>query len=91
MVTYPDPNLEEDIFDVGTEGSGTDIVQPENIGRVTTNTGSGVNTMPTTLPGSIFTNLPDPGPAPELNLLPLLLDREAFSDRDWETSKNTPR
>ena len=49
MVTYPDPNLEDDIFDVGTESSGTDIVQPENIGRVTTGTGAGVNTMPTTL------------------------------------------
>ena len=80
MVTYPDPNLEEDIFDVGTEASGTDIVQPENIGRVATGTGTGVNTMPTSLPGSIFTNLPDPGPAPELNLMQFLLNREEFAN-----------
>ena len=80
MVTYPDPNLEEDIFDVGTEASGTDIVQPENIGRVSTGTGTGVNTMPTSLPGSIFTNLPDPGPAPELNLMQFLLNREEFAN-----------
>jgi len=80
MVTYPDPNLEDDIFDVGTESSGTDIVQPENIGRVTTGTGSGVNTMPTNLPASIFTNLPEPGPEPELNLLQFLLNREEFAN-----------
>jgi len=80
MVTYPDPNLEDDIFDVGTESSGTDIVNPQNTNFVNVETASGVNRMPTTLPGSIFTNLPDPGPAPELNLLPLLLDREAFAD-----------
>ena len=66
MVTYPDPNLEDDIFDVGTEGSGTDIVNPQNTDFVNVETASGVNRMPTNLPGSIFTNLPDPGPAPEL-------------------------
>ena len=80
MVTYPDPNLEDDIFDVGTESSGTDIVNPQNTDFVNVETASGVNRMPTTLPGSIFTNLPDPGPAPELNLMQFLLNREEFAN-----------
>ena len=80
MVTYPDPNLEDDIFDVGTEGSGTDIVNPQNTDFVNVETASGVNRMPTNLPGSIFTNLPDPGPAPELNLMQFLLNREEFAN-----------
>ena len=80
MVTYPDPNLEDDIFDVGTESSGTDIVNPQNTDFVNVETASGVNRMPTNLPGSIFTNLPDPGPAPELNLMQFLLNREEFAN-----------
>ena len=56
MVTYPDPNLEDDIFDVGTEASGTDTCAARKYRQSSTGTGTGVNTM-TSLPGSIFTNL----------------------------------
>ena len=81
MVTYTDPNLEEDIFDTETEKSGTDLPNPQNVGRISVPENvAGQKTMPTSLPSSLFTLPEKPGPAPQVDVSSLLINKEIFAD-----------
>ena len=66
MVTYTDPNLEEDIFDLSTDNSGSDVSNTVVTGDI--------NRMPTTLPGSML-QMPDkPENIGPLDLTPANID-----------------
>jgi len=76
MVTYPDPNLEEDIFDTSAD-AGSDIA---------VNTGD-INRMPTTLPGSMFQMPEKPANIGSLDLTPAMVNMENFATMFTQPAK----
>jgi len=76
MVTYPDPNLEEDIFDTSADAGGDFAV----------NTGD-INRMPTTLPGSMFQMPAKPENIGPLDLTPAMVNMEKFATMFTQPAK----
>lgn len=73
MVTYTDPNLEEDIFDTAVEDN--PIVTGDR------------NRMPTTLPGSMFQMPPKPETIAPLDLTPAMVNMENFAKMFTQPAK----
>ena len=73
MVTYSDPNLEEDIFDTAVEDN--PIVTGDR------------NRMPTTLPGSMFQMPPKPETIAPLDLTPAMVNMENFATMFTQPAK----
>jgi len=69
--TYPDPNLEEDIFDLSTDNSGSDISNTIVTGDI--------NRMPTTLPGNMLQMPAKPENIGPLDLTPAMVNMENFA------------
>ena len=69
--TYPDPNLEEDIFDLSTDNSGSDISNTVVTGDI--------NRMPTTLPGTMLQMPAKPENIGPLDLTPAMVNMQNFA------------
>jgi len=77
--TYPEPNLEEDIFDLSTDNSGSDISNTVATGDM--------NRMPTTLPGSMFQMPAKPENIGPLDLTPAMVNMQSFATMFTQPAK----